>query len=722
MLNPMVEYIPTLTQNAPVTTPTSAEASRAYAKALLGVGKNDANLPIHHWTQGVANMVKALVGGNELYKEQLKERSQYGRAGNASVNQPAAGKTPLAGPTGFANDDEAAGGLVPKKVKTETITPGGGDDDGQPPQEDTNIPIPRPRPQEADGPSPIDQRWPKPQDQWPTYTAPTSALLDAGGGALAFDGTPANETPPAGPMTGSDAIVQALQGGAPKAPFGVRQGGTPNIRAPVGPGGTLPPELLPKKPTISEQQYRDIMSNPYASGEQKALAAQVYLGQNQPMEVPVAGGKIRVSPDGRSQVFIPDIKYNPVKGRGGQEAIQPSYIQPGANGGFVQHDIGSAPAPGAVPAPPASGAPVPAAPPASPSVAPGGAGTAPGATPPPTKLQQLRQKWGDPQSNLAPEEGGIDKSDLPNEIKFGQSQTPQGAEDIPMGGMLGFAPPGAEDKTPPTAGGAAPQQTAQLSDSVRRIFNEMDQRALDFDKQTDFNKEDNKALMKGYTDYAAAGQKAHDSIPQLEAMENLVRNKDFYSGFGSDYVETFKKIQSLIQSGHPEAAAAMEAFQKLAAGSILEDMKSTLQGLGQVRVAEINLLSKAMASPHNTPAGNMAVLHLMQRAHSRIDYMGEVANDYMRGYEHDKDGNLVPRSGNVSKAGLDAVIRRASEAFPSLTPRDIANFEMMFKGYDTKTAADYEKYMRGEAATPAGGSQGTPGKMPAPPPGSRKVP
>src|SRR5690349_13534940 len=52
-------------------TPDQVKSTYDYAKALLYGGMQQ---PVHHWTQGVSNMVSALVGGNLDYQAGQRER------------------------------------------------------------------------------------------------------------------------------------------------------------------------------------------------------------------------------------------------------------------------------------------------------------------------------------------------------------------------------------------------------------------------------------------------------------------------------------------------------------------------------------------------------------------------------------------------------------------------------------------------------------------------
>src|ERR1700680_4843349 len=70
---------------SPYMSPQAAAAQREYAKALMyGSGdKGPQFKDVHSWTQGVSNMVNALMGGNAMYGANQADQ----RAINSSIGQ-----------------------------------------------------------------------------------------------------------------------------------------------------------------------------------------------------------------------------------------------------------------------------------------------------------------------------------------------------------------------------------------------------------------------------------------------------------------------------------------------------------------------------------------------------------------------------------------------------------------------------------------------------------
>ena len=73
------------------TTPDQIKAQQDYAKALMtGSGQQ----PVHHWTQGVSNMVAALAGRNLYDRVNQEQIDAMNRQAAAQANVPLPGATP----------------------------------------------------------------------------------------------------------------------------------------------------------------------------------------------------------------------------------------------------------------------------------------------------------------------------------------------------------------------------------------------------------------------------------------------------------------------------------------------------------------------------------------------------------------------------------------------------------------------------------------------------
>jgi hypothetical protein len=151
-----------------------------------------------------------------------------------------------------------------------------------------------------------------------------------------------------------------------------------------------------------------------------------------------------------------------------------------------------------------------------------------------------------------------------------------------------------------------------------------------------------------------------------------------------------------------DALAANSAFSKNVAGTILGQMKSFLEGLGQVRVKEMELLDTASASPHNTLAANRMIIDMAQRYQDQMANIGKITNAYQQGWRPDAHGNWSTRTNErPTNAGLNEVITRYRQNNPIYNDKEIAGLLDKFKEY--KNVEDDAKKAQG--AGPALGTK-----------------
>jgi len=137
--------------------------------------------------------------------------------------------------------------------------------------------------------------------------------------------------------------------------------------------------------------------------------------------------------------------------------------------------------------------------------------------------------------------------------------------------------------------------------------------------------EDQRAGLNEMGNNADAQRKVYD------IMERLVHDPNFISGAGKDTRLDLAKIRAYF--GDHGGAAATEAFDKLQAGSVLEGIKS-LKGLGQIRVAEMNLTEKATANRTMTPAAIQAVIDINRRGLGKVQELRDAAQAYTAQHGH----------------------------------------------------------------------------------------
>lgn len=236
-------------------------------------------------------------------------------------------------------------------------------------------------------------------------------------------------------------------------------------------------------------------------------------------------------------------------------------------------------------------------------------------------------------------------------------QAPSGAQALPGGSPdapptpLGVTPPGA----PPQSG-----QPAQAGDTGSRL-NALANFGLDVKNREQLNTKDAELYSKNNDATLSAGTQANQGLPLIQMAKQAVQDPNFYSGIGADAVVDFKRLKAAL-GDNPNAAAANEVFEKFMAGDVLSQLRSKLQGLGQVRLAEIDLLSRATGNRYNTPAANMAVLNVIERSYNQMAALTKVANDY-------RANTRVP-----TNTGLNEAINAYLKANPTFQPDEIKDF------------------------------------------------
>jgi hypothetical protein len=512
------------------------------------------------------------------------------------------------------------------------------------------------------------------------------------GQALAFNGTPSQ-----GPL--------AMPGTPQSAAMALR--GQPSTEPPVSKVGDpqMGPQFAPSRPQVTPQKLNEILRNPWVDPGLKQEFYKNYMMQNQPTSAAGPGGNWIFDHNG-NKVWVGDLQkgelkagdvstpymgtlgepnggsagqYNPA---GGVPGVRPPAPAPQ---GTPLNDLMNAPSPWVTPQAPVPGGAAPGAPGPQGAIAPQGAPTAAAAAMPmgqaamagaqasaaqatPQASPQVASQGAPPiQTAMATPEGV--KSDAP----------PIGA------GMLGAVPPiGAA----PTAIPPAPQ-LAQAGGGLPTL-NDL----ADFANQNKYKQELNTNNAKHYADNSnavlAAGAQATQSLPMIDMAAQAVKDPRFYSGIFSEGALDLKKLQAAF-GDDPNAAAAMEVFTKAMAGDVLSQLRSKLQGLGQVRLAEIQLINQATANMHNTPAANLAVLNIIRRSYQQTSALSQIADAY--------NGQANP----PTNAGLESTMQKYLLTHPTFSPDEIKNFShtLSLDGPAKPEATTYSKGTPPPAAPPA---------------------
>jgi len=162
-----------------------------------------------------------------------------------------------------------------------------------------------------------------------------------------------------------------------------------------------------------------------------------------------------------------------------------------------------------------------------------------------------------------------------------------------------------------------------------------------------------------YQSLVEAGTKAQVEIPQLEMLQEQMNDSNFFSGAGEKYNLLYKRLKAAVGID-PEAAVPQEYLRKATAANVLSSL-GALKGLGQIRVAEINMAREAAASPENSIPANKLLVEISKRTHERNAQIAEMAQNY-------KEQN------GVLDAGFDKQVTAYYKKNPLFTDAEIKDW------------------------------------------------
>lgn len=767
-------------------TPEQIKAARAYAAALL---HGNMQQPVKHWSQGVSNMVSALVGGNLDYN--AAQREQGGRNAAAEqqqtlvpgANYPKApmGTNPEMPKPSFSESPSSAGGkraeggapddVMSRASKASASIESGGRYDLKGPVTKTGdqalgkyqvmgANLPEWSAKYLGKTLTPEQFLADPQAQEDLYKAKFGEYIQKygpeGAAKAWFAGEKGMHNPNAtdrivrdgkvihpgmtvrgygqkfmkafGPDAASvqaapavQAMSAALRGGpsdadAPGTEVAASGGRMPQIpgggsvRPEASGGPVIDPRLIKPAPGHTPEQLRAVLANPWVPQHIKDFAFQTMMQRGQAIELPspTGMGTIRIDPsDPRVQQYfapkpeIRDAKIGDIQSpvligadtKGMPTKINPARAQP-------------------TPVVPSVGPRSDAAPQA-PVGAPQG-GPALAATPGPAMAENA------PVSPVTPP--------IAPESAEAPAQPVQVAATDPAAGISATvpkpaAPAAAPKEQPPLARMAQAGPPPGVDPEMWEAYRQKQDSDVKVEVDKDLLKKTGEQNIKKYEQLSDSAAAARKQLPMLDYGLALINDPNIYQGILANEVNSWQKVKAALPFVFGDdakfAAAPAEVFNKVVSGSILDLMKSTLAGLGQVRVAEIDLLRQANAANTNTPAANRALLELSRRAMQKIDYLDDLGQQYFSGSEvvdpvsgkvlakanMDANGEVAPRRG--LDVGFDKIARKWQLDNPTLTPEEIKNYQEIFRtGIDPR---------RPDPAAPAApGKQGAaPAQAPA---------
>jgi hypothetical protein len=475
---------------------------------------------------------------------------------------------------------------------------------------------------------------------------------------MAFSGEPSNVASDA-----PDPMVSALAGGQQQA-GGAAAGGPAPMQVAAGraappvtmPTGAAPGAgLVPMRPQVSREELIRGHTGGWVPRDAQQMQEDMYYMQHMPVQVPGMGGNWVISPQTGQAMWVPQPQMNEFHFPGGVTMPAPWHYGPGGE---------------VVPSPVAGGGP-------SPSVTPTPQPTPDKSldlTPDPTRPGALTQP-----RTAAPQFAEPDQAPagLPPEITKGRSE-PKGAATAP-GKTLAFQPGQGAETPAPAQGGAWRMDPWHMTP----------QQMMGMGQEYQANVEAAKAHAgedaKKYSDWMDSTQKAvsatYDLQNRVKLAQKFVNDSRLLQGPGADTIKMpWNKFLSFF--GDEQATARVgisQAFDKLKSSNILTDMRQKLQGLGQVRLAEIFLLGQSNIGRENTPAANMAILNLAERTQWQMQKLGQIERLYDEGNRWDANGKMVGKTGEPpSFGGLMAIENQFMKNNPIATEQEMDQYERLF--------------------------------------------
>ena len=130
-------------------------------------------------------------------------------------------------------------------------------------------------------------------------------------------------------------------------------------------------------------------------------------------------------------------------------------------------------------------------------------------------------------------------------------------------------------------------------------------------------------------DYLAQNQRganAGNKLNTLGVMENLMKDPNFYSGFGGPTALRAKQALASLGVANPNVASSTEAFDALSKKFVLDLANGSL-GTGFSN-ADRDFLVSQVANIQNTPAGNKQLIDIMRKVAQRDQLVAQKARDY----------------------------------------------------------------------------------------------
>lgn len=282
---------------------------------------------------------------------------------------------------------------------------------------------------------------------------------------------------------------------------------------------------------------------------------------------------------------------------------------------------------------------------------------------------------------------------------------------------------------------AAPTKVAGAGDLRGMTVPERLEKALEYETEKERRTKEAEFSTKQLSEYGDASNRLMQSTNRLNQQINdseafIDSGLPVFGPYSKAKQDYWYKLKAA--AGNKDAMnriSATEAFGKNVASEILSEMKTQLEKMGQVRIAEIDLLTRAMASTDNTPQSNKAILFVLKKITDQVRTISQTTEQYRQGVRWnadgspivDKDGNAILSKAPPSATELQGIIGNYVNSHPLYGDAETAQkLDILDPGGATrdkilkeaKSAAEKEK----KAATPKAAA---PAEEPTPKPTGR---
>lgn len=206
---------------------------------------------------------------------------------------------------------------------------------------------------------------------------------------------------------------------------------------------------------------------------------------------------------------------------------------------------------------------------------------------------------------------------------------------------------------------------------------------------------------KMYPAIVEMGHQAQSMKENADLSVALMKNKNFFSGIGAQFVEPWKQLAAKFGED-PNAANPMQVYNKITAANINEQIGAMRTaaaamgpGIGRVFQLQAELMARASQSMKNEPGANLVLANMQQRASANMQTITDMA------FKHKKEHKILGPE-------FDEEASKYLAAHPVLTPAELKNLS---------TTGTVEGAPAAPASAPAG-SSGAPGTGAAPVPGA----